>query len=93
MAYLEITLQIAPEHRRAAVGVYQKYREQFLSQIAGATSKEFLVRDDDVQVLHGFNSVEDAKAYLESAMFNEDVVTGLKPLLADAPDIRIYAVA
>jgi hypothetical protein len=44
-------------------------------------------------VLHGFNSVEDAKAYLESAMFNDDVVTGLKPLLAAAPETRIYAVA
>ncbi|MCZ4088619.1 hypothetical protein [Sinorhizobium psoraleae] len=93
MAYLEITLKIAPEHRRAAVAVYQEYKEPFLSQIAGATSKELLIRDDDVQVLHGFNSVEDAKAYLDSAMFNDDVVTGLKPLLAAAPDIRIYAVA
>ena len=93
MAYLEITLQIAPENRLAAVGVYQKYKEPFLSQIAGATSKELLIRDDDVQVLHGFNSVEDAKAYLESGMFNDDVVTGLKPLLEAAPEIRVYAVA
>ncbi|MBP2236560.1 hypothetical protein J2Z31_003074 [Sinorhizobium kostiense] len=93
MAYLEITLQIAPENRRAAVGVYQKYKQPFLSQIAGAISKELLVRDDDVQVLHGFNSVEDAKAYLESALFTENVLAGLKPLLAVAPEIRIYAVA
>ncbi|MFC0804576.1 MULTISPECIES: hypothetical protein [Sinorhizobium] len=27
-----------------------------------------------VQVLHGSNSVGDAKAYLESALFNDDVV-------------------
>ncbi|WP_026187685.1 hypothetical protein [Ensifer sp. BR816] len=93
MAYLEITLQIAAENRRAAAGVYHKYKEPFLSQIAGATSKELLVRDDDVQVLHGFNSVEDAKAYLESELFTDDVVAGLKPLLAAAPEIRIYAVA
>lgn len=80
--------------RTAALpGVYQKYKEPFLSQIAGATSKELLIRDDDVQVLHGFNSVEDAKAYLESALFTDDVVAGLKPLLAAAPEIRIYAVA
>ncbi|WP_085033282.1 hypothetical protein [Ensifer aridi] len=93
MAYLEITLQIAPENRRAVVGVYQKYKQPFLSQIAGAISKELLVRDDDVQVLHGFNSVEDARAYLESALFTDDVVAGLKPLLAAAPEIRIYTVA
>ncbi|KWV43327.1 hypothetical protein AS026_20120 [Rhizobium altiplani] len=92
MAYLQITLQIAAENRRAAVGVYQKYKETFLTEVAGATSKELLIRDDDVQVLHGFNSVDDATAYLESALFNDDVVTGLKPLLAAAPDIRIYAV-
>lgn len=93
MAYLEITLQIVAENRRAAAGVYQKYKEPFLSQIAGATSKELLIRDDDVQVLHGFNSVEDAKAYLESELFTNDVVAGLKPLLAAAPEIRVYAVA
>ncbi|MBP1885048.1 hypothetical protein [Sinorhizobium mexicanum] len=46
-----------------------------------------------VQVLHGFNSVLDAKSYLESALFNDDVVEGLKPLLAAAPEVRIYAVA
>jgi len=68
VAYLEITLQIAVENRRAAVGVYQKYKETFLTEVAGASSKELLIRDDAVQVLHGFNSVDDAKAYLESAL-------------------------
>ncbi|MQX18104.1 hypothetical protein GHK62_26180 [Sinorhizobium terangae] len=38
MAYLEITLQITPEDRRAAAGVYRKYKEPFLSQIAGPQS-------------------------------------------------------
>lgn len=93
MAYLEITLQIAAENRSAAAGVYQKYKAPFLSQIAGATSKDLLIRDEDVQVLHGFNGVEDAKAYLGSKLFNDDVVEGLKPLLAAAPEVRIYAVA
>ncbi|WFU11864.1 hypothetical protein QA646_26155 (plasmid) [Rhizobium sp. CB3090] len=92
MAYLEITLQIAAENRSAAAGVYQK-KAPFLSQIAGATSKDLLVRDEDVHVLHGFNSVEDTKAYLDSKLFNDDVVEGLKPLLAVAPEVRIYAVA
>ncbi|AGB73448.1 hypothetical protein RHSP_00552 [Rhizobium freirei PRF 81] len=59
VAYLQITLQIAAANRRAAIGIYQKYKETFLTDI-GATSKELLIRDDDVQVLHGFNSVEDA---------------------------------
>jgi hypothetical protein len=93
MAYLQITLRIAPKNRPAAAGVYTKYKDAFLMQIAGAKSKDLLVRDEDVQVLHGFASVEHAKAYLESALFKQDVVGGLSPLLDGAPDVRIYQVA
>ncbi|HWX48436.1 MAG TPA: hypothetical protein VNZ61_10305 [Roseomonas sp.] len=93
MAYLQITLRIAAENRAAAAGIYSKYKAPFLEEIQGARSKELLVRDEDVQVLHGFDSVANAKAYLESSLFNEDVVTGLKPLLAAAPEIRIYDAA
>ena len=45
------------------------------------------------QVLHGFDTAENAKAYLDSAMFTADVVTSLKPLLDATPDVRIYQVA
>lgn len=93
MVYLQITLKIANANRPAAAQVYQQYKGPFLSTIAGAKSKELLVRDEDVQVLHGFDKADNAKAYLESAMFNADVVTGLKPLLDAAPDVRIYQVA
>lgn len=41
----------------------------------------------------GFDTVAHAQAYLASTLFGADVVGGLKPLLADAPDIRIYQVA
>ena len=92
-AYLEITLKIRADNRTAAAGVYSKYREAFLNQIAGAESKELLVRDDDVQVLHGFDSVENAQAYLQSTLFTQDVVGELGPLLDAEPDIRIYNVA
>lgn len=92
MAYLQITLKIADANRAAAAGVYQKYKAPFLNTIAGAKSKELLVRDEDVQVLHGFDSVESAKAYLESELFTADVVGGLKPFLAAEPDVRIYHV-
>ena len=90
MAYLQITLQIAAGNRAAAAGIYSKYQTRFLETICGAKSKELLVCDEDVQVLHGFDSAANAKTYLESALFNNDVVTGLKPLLAAAPEIRIY---
>ena len=50
------------------------------------------MRDEDVQVLHGFVGKENAKAYLSSAMFKDDVFTGLKPLWTAAPDVRIFSV-
>ena len=93
MAYLEITLKISPENRSAAAGVYSTYKEPFLKQIKGAQSKELLIRAEDVQVLHGFASVADATAYLDSALFKNDVVTGLAPYLEADPEVRIYDVA
>lgn len=93
MAFLQITLKIANANRAAAAGIYQQYKAPFLSNIAGAKSKQLLVRDEDVQVLHGFDTVENANAYLKSALFNNDVVVGLKPLLDAAPDVRVYTVA
>lgn len=92
-AYLEITMKINDANRGAAAKVYTDYRQPFLDQINGAMTKELLIRDEDVQVLHGFDSVESAKAYLESRMFQEDVFVGLKPLWSADPDVRIYSVA
>jgi hypothetical protein len=93
MAYLEITLHVDPANRAAAAGVYQQYKQPFLATVPGATSKELLVRDDDVQVLHGFATAADAQAYLASELFTRDVVGGLAPLLSTAPDVRIYDAA
>ena len=92
MAYLQITLDISNENRAAAAKVYQKYKIPFLTTIEGATSKELLVRDEDVQVLHGFATVAQAQAYLSSPLFKQDVVAGLKPYLNSAPDVRIFDV-
>lgn len=93
MAFLQITLKIADANRPAAAAIYQKYKAPFLNTIAGAKSKELLVRDEDVQVLHGFDSAQNASAYLTSELFTTDVVGGLQPLLDAAPDVRIYQVA
>lgn len=90
-AYLEITLDIADENRPAAAEVYTRYRDPFLETIEGAETKVLLIRDEDVQVLHGFSSVETAEAYLSSALFTQDVVVELAPLLAAEPEVRIYA--
>lgn len=92
-AYLEITMTIDAANRPAAAKVYTDYRKPFLDTIEGALTKDLLIRDEDVQVLHGFDSVEHAQAYLTSALFQNDVFTGLKPLWSADPEVKIYAVA
>jgi hypothetical protein len=57
MASLEMTLKVSNENRPAAAGVYKQYKEPLLKQIKGAQSKELLISNEDVQVLHGFASV------------------------------------
>lgn len=92
-AYLEITMQIPVQNRAAAAQVYTNYRKPFLDTIEGALTKDLLIRSEDVQVLHGFDSAEHAQAYLESDLFNNDVFTGLQPLWSAAPSVNIYTVA
>lgn len=92
-AYLEITMTINESNRPAVAKIYSDYRKPFLDTIEGALIKDLLIRDKDVQVLHGLDSLEHAKAYLESDLFKNDVFTGLKPLWSAAPEIRIYTVA
>lgn len=89
-AYLEVTLKISDKNRAKAVAIYQKYRDPFLNQISGAKSKELLVRDDDVQVLHGFSNTSEANAYLKSKLFEKDIVSELSPLLDAPPEVRVY---
>lgn len=90
-AYLEITLKVDPQDRAAAAAIYSKLKQPFLGKIPGAKSKELLVRDDDVQVLHGFATRKQAEAYLSSDLFTKDVVVSLKPLLKADPEVRIYS--
>jgi quinol monooxygenase YgiN len=89
-AYLAVTMTIDPENREAAAKVYTDYRQPFLDEIEGALTKELLIRDEDVQVLHGFDSMAHAKAYLESDLFTQKVALGLQPTWAADPDIRFY---
>ena len=92
-AYLQITMYVSNNNRPAAAAVFNKYKAPFLAEIKGAVTKDLLVRDEDVQVLHGFESVEAANAYLKTELFNNDVVKELSPLFDKAPEIKIYAVA
>jgi hypothetical protein len=90
--YLEITLTIIAQNRVSAEAIYSKYKQPFLENIQGASSKELLMREEDVQVLHSFDTLENANAYLKSELFNKDVVKELAPLLSANPDIKIYSV-
>lgn len=92
-AYLQITMKISNDNRPAAAKVYTDYRQPFLDTIKGALTKDLLIRDEDVQVLHGFDSAENAQAYLSSELFQNDVFVGLKPLWDAEPEIKIYTVA
>lgn len=89
-AYLEITMKITAANRARAGAVYAQYKQPFLSTIPGAQSKELLIREEDVQVLHGFESRAASESYLTSPLFSQDVVGALKPYLASDPEIRIY---
>ena len=93
MAYLEITLTVDEADREAAASVYSQYKQPFLDTVPGATSKELLVRAEDVQVLHGFDTTANAQSYLSTDLFNKDVVGGLSPLLKADPEVRVYETA
>jgi hypothetical protein len=89
-AYLEITMKVSGADRAKAGAVYSKYKQPFLATVTGAESKDLLLREEDVQVLHGFDSRASAESYLKSALFGNDVVRELKPYLTADPEIRIY---
>ncbi|MBL4708967.1 MAG: hypothetical protein JKY48_11075 [Flavobacteriales bacterium] len=91
-AFLEIFLKIESVNRASAGDVYKKYKKVFLSQIEGATSKELIIREEDVQVLHGFETLEQANDYLKAELFTNDVVRELGPLLSADPEIRVYSI-
>lgn len=89
-AYLEITMKVSGANRAKAGAVYAKYRAPFLETVPGAESKDLLLREEDVQVLHGFASRAAAEGYLASRLFGNDVFGELKPYLAADPEVRIY---
>ena len=88
--FLEITIKVAGADRAKAGAIYSKYKAPFLATIPGAESKDLLVCEEDVQMLHGFDSRASAECYLQSKLFGDGVVEELKPYLMAAPEIRLY---
>jgi hypothetical protein len=61
--YLEITMKVSATDRPKAGEVYSRYKPQFLATVRGARSKDLLLREEDVQVLHAF----DLRPYLQAS--------------------------
>ena len=89
-AFLEITMKVSDANRPKAGAIYAKYKAPFLNTIRGAETKDLLLRDEDVQVLHSFDSRTSAESYLTSQLFGSDIVNELRPYLSADPEIRIY---
>lgn len=92
-AYLEISLTIEGLDRAGITAVYNMYKEPFLTTVKGALCNELWVHVEDVRILHGFCSMEDAQGYLVSRLFNADFIMSLKPYIIGNPNIKIYQVA
>lgn len=86
--YLEITLKIEDRDRTNAAGVYNQYKAPFLETIKGAITKELLVRTEDVQVLHGFETAEDAQSSLSGGTVQQRRSSSFKALFKGQPGCK-----
>ena len=92
-AYLQIVLKVNLADRGELTNTYNKFKNSFLEQIKGATTHELLIGDEEVQLLYGFDNLEDAEAFLSTELYNNVVLVALKPLIFDNPKIRVFNVA
>ncbi len=71
-AHLLITVKVDSSRRAALIDqVYEPNRTRFLQKIPGAVSKNLLLRREDLAILHGFDTAENAEAYLHSDLYGE----------------------
>ncbi|WP_104381543.1 hypothetical protein [Sphingobacterium sp. HMA12] len=91
-AYLQITLKINNSDKGAVSGIYDKFRDSFLDQVKGATSIELLIGNGYIQLLHVFDTAEDAQAFLSTELYNNEILLALKSLMVDTPMISVYSV-
>jgi hypothetical protein len=91
-AHLLITVKISESRREEMIDqVYEPNRTRFLERISGAISKNLLLRREDIAVLHGFDTVESAEAYLQSDLYNQ-VVQLLAEYQEENPTVALYSV-
>jgi len=92
-AYLQIVLKMNSSNRGELTSTYNKFKDLFQEQIKGAKTQELLFSDEDIQLLYGFDTFEDAEAFLSTELYNNVILVALKPLISNNPDIKIYNVA
>lgn len=92
-AYLVIMLNVRTDDIGATSSIHDKFKSSFLDQIRGGMSTEFLIGQNDVVLLNGFANAEDANAFLSTELYNNTILTALKPFLLDNPKNNIYMVA
>ncbi|WP_312743435.1 hypothetical protein [Sphingobacterium multivorum] len=92
-AYLQIVLKMNSSNRGELTSTYNKFKDLFREQIKGAKTQELLFSDEDIQLLYGFDTYEDAEAFLSTELYNNIILVALKPLISNNPEIKICHVA
>lgn len=92
-AYLQIVLKMNSSNRGELTSTYHKFKDLFREQIKGAKTQELLFSDEDIQLLYGFDTYEDAEAFLSTELYNNIILVALKPLISNNPEIKICHVA
>ena len=91
-SFLQITLVVpTPKREEAITKVFLPGRQRFLDRIPGAVTMDLLVREEDLQVLHGFDTMENASAYLKSPI-GKEILGQLAEISDGKPSIAVYNV-
>ncbi|MFA5515544.1 MAG: hypothetical protein WDA20_04590 [Desulfuromonadales bacterium] len=91
-AYLQISLPVPPERRDEAITkVFLPSRQRFDELAEGAVSIDLLVRNEDLQVLAGFDTLEHARAF-EKSPAGRDLTGQLTKLAEKEPTVALYNV-
>ncbi len=91
-AYLQISLPV-PQSRRdeAITRIFLPGRQRFAEQAEGGVSMDMLVRNEDIQVLAGFDTLESARLFQNSPA-GKELLGQLAAMAEKNPGTAIYTV-
>ena len=91
-SFLQMTLLVSQARREEAITkVYLPNRQRFLERVEGAVSMDLLFREEDIQVLVGFDTLEHARSSLESPA-GKEMVSQFAGFTREAPRTALYDV-